>query len=256
MSEENEGQEENLEKIETVELSVIEDAAKQQGWSSDKGDLTPLEFLSKGREFRDRLYDTIRDLKQDNEKVYKIVADHISKQDEKDYESEQENIEGQIRQAADDGDSDKVIELTKKLPEKPEDKSEDKPVDPNIKNIDSWIAENKWFDENTDMKADALGFYQSEAAKLGTDTPSVILPKVLKRIQKEYPEKFTAENPNRDRESGADGDGRQKRLNKKGLSRADLTEDEDRHFDEFVKMGMKPEKLLETIHNGRIQRGE
>ena len=251
VSEEVVTEETQTKESQTIELSEIEGAARQQGWNPDKGELTALEFLSKGREFRDRLYDQIKDLRKDNEKVYGIVADHISKQDKKDHKTNQETIEGQIKEAVEEGDSNKVIELTKKIKPEPE-----KTEDPNLKEIDQFIADNSWYRDNSEMRADALGFYQSEAAKLGGDNPSIILPKVLARIKKEYPSKFTAENPNQKRVSGAETDGKKKTPKKEGLSRDDLTEDETRHLDDFIKMGMKEDKLLKSIHNARVQRGQ
>ena len=70
-----------------VPIADIEEAAAAQGWSPDKGELGALEFLSHGREFRDRLYNKVDKLERENTKVYDLVAQQITKQDVKDHKA-------------------------------------------------------------------------------------------------------------------------------------------------------------------------
>lgn len=249
MSEENQGQETDQNEIETIPKSDIETMASKQGWNPDKGDKTALEFLGDGREYRDRLYSKVEKAEKESAKAHSVIAEFITRQDKKDYENEKENVEGKIKNAADAGDSDKVLELTKKLPKEPAKKEDD----PNISIIDNWIVENKWFNESPKMKADALGFYQSETAQLGNEDPSVVLPIVLQRIKKEYPNKFTATKENENRGSGAEGSGKHKTSKKTGLTKADLTEEEAMHLDQFVASGISEEKLLKSISVARAE---
>ena len=234
----------------TVALSEIEEAATKQGWSPDKGELGALDFLSRGREFRDRLYDDVKELRKDNEKVYGIVAEHITNVQKKEYKEETATIEQQIREASEAGDTDKVIELTKKIPKEPEEVKGD-PV------VDSWVADNKWFNESQDMQDDAKGFYQTEVMKNnGVDNPAMILPRVEERIKKLYPDYFQPKNSNQERGSGAENKGKQSKGKTSGLTMDDLTEDEAKHIKDFVAMGMKEEKLLKSVENARLQRGQ
>lgn len=222
----------------------IESAAKEQGWSPDKGELGPLEFLAKGREFRDRLYDDVKELRKENSKLYDVVAKHITSQEKKDRVAKQADLEKQIETAVEAGDTDKVKELAKQTAQPVQET-----VDPNIQYINEWTTKNTWYASDPAMQADALGFYQAERQKLGRDDPTLILPKVEARIKKEYPTFFNASNPNREHNSSEKG-GKGKSV-KTGLTRDDLTEVEALHFDDFIKTGISEEKLLKTIERQR-----
>lgn len=235
-----------LEAPATVSMEQVEEAAREQGWSPDKGDLNALEFLAEGRKFRDRLTDQIKELKSENEKVYGMVAERFKREDVKDHAEQVQAIEAQIDEAISEGDVEKVRELRAKIPTAPV--APTNVPDPNIQFIETWKTQNKWFDENADMRDDALGFYQTEKLKLGEDNPSAILPKVQERIKKFYPEKFNLpDNPNAKRGADVATDGKKSQNKKGGLSRNDLTEDESAHFDQWIKMGMKEDKLLASI---------
>lgn len=223
----------------------IESAAKAQGWSPDKGELGPLEFLAKGREFRDRLYDDVKDLRKENAKLYDIVAKHITNQEKKDHEVKQADLEKQIEVATEAGDTAKVKELVKQVSKPPE------PIaDPNVEFINDWADKNKWYQTNAEMQADALGFYEAEKLRIGRDDPKVILPRVEERIKKIHSGYFTPNNPNRDH-NASDKGGNKSKPNKTGLTRDDLTEVEGRHFDDLVKTGISVDKLLKTIERQR-----
>jgi len=222
----------------------IENAAKEQGWSPDKGELGPLEFLAKGREFRDRLYDDVKELRKENSKLYDVVAKHITSQEKKEQVAQQADLDKQLETAVEAGDTAKVKELAKKTAP-PAQTVED----PNIQYINDWTTKNTWYTSDPVMQADALGFYQAERQKLGRDDPTLILPKVEARIKKEYPTFFNASNPNREHNSGEKG-GRGKGV-KTGLTRDDLSDAEAKHFDAFIKTGISEEKLLKTIERQR-----
>ena len=240
---------------ESVSMGEIEEAARQQGWSADKGELGPLEFLSKGREFRDKMFDEIRELRVDNQKAYDIVAEHITQQNKREHEVQQQSLEDQVREATENGDVDKVLELTKQIAATPAPAAPAKD-DPNMKVIDQWRTDNSWFTENSDMRDDALAFYQAEVNKLqGQDNPAEILPQVLERVKKVYPEKFDVANPNARRAAGVEKSGKISLGKKSGLSREDLTTDEGAHLDDYVKLGMKEEDLLKSIARQRASHG-
>ena len=239
--------------VENVPMTEIEQAASEQGWSPDKGDLSALDFLKNGRQFRDRLSDQVRDLRTDNEKLYGIVAENITEQRQERHQTQQQTVEEQIRAAAEDGDTEKVIELTKQIQPAPA------PVaapPPGVEYIRQWRADNTWFNENTEMQSDAQGFYQVEQNKMQESgqvpDPAIILPKVRARIERLYPAQFEVTNPNSGRGSGGETTGKLKAGGDSGaLKRSDLSEDEAAHLDEFIRMGMKEERLLQSIAKQR-----
>jgi len=257
MSEQQESQQESQEEPkqetqpETVSLEQVEAAAGEQGWDRE-GELGALDFLAKGRDFRDRMFDEIKELRSENEKVYGMVAEKFNQQEQKDHTTEVKTWQEQVDEAKTDGDMDKLETLYKAPPQRPKSTA----PDPNLQYIDTWRKDNKWFNEDADMRDDALGFYQAAKIKLGKDVPSEILPIVLKKMKKSFPDKFKAkESPNAERGAKVEKEGVKESGKTKGLQRKDLTADEGAHFDDFVEKGMKPERLLASIEKARARRG-
>jgi len=237
-----------------IPQSEIETAAKAQGWSPDGGELGALEFLQNGRVFRDRMSDEIKTLRNEQASMYGVVAEHLSRQDQQAYSAQRGSYEQQIDAAVESGDVEKVRQLRSQVPPPPP--AVPRP-DPNLAYIDQWRKTNTWFDSDQRMKDIALGFYQSEKLKSGTENPQAILPIVEQMVREAFPDKFQApSNPNAGRGAGAETGGKVTRGGKKGLSRSDLTEAEAAHIDDFVKMGMDETKLIASVVKGRSQRGQ
>jgi len=260
MSEEQQEETVPHETPETFTQADIEEAAASHGWSPDgaKGggkNKTAWEFLQDGRDIgvrkeNEALAAEMQALREENQKVYGMVAESITRSDEREFKTEVKSFEQQVAEAKESGDVDRVEELYKNPPRAPVQ------ADPNVQYIEDWKGKNKWFNENADMRDDAMGFYQAEKLKLGRDDPSAILPVVQKRIEKIHAKHFgTPENPNKDRGASVETDGVKATTKTKGLVKADLTEDEALHFDAFVKGGAKPEQLLKSIENARGARG-
>ena len=232
----------------TINLSDIEEAASKQGWKPD-GELGALEFLSKGSHFRDGLHKEIADLREDNQKAYGLMAEHIHDTKTEQFESTKDTIEARIREASEAGDTDKVIALSQELANT---KAPEKPADPKDAYIGGWMRDNSWFDENQQMGAVAKGLYLEEERKGVTD-PETILPVVEAQVKKLYPEYFNPENPNRKRAPAGEGGGNKRTPSGVTLKRSDLTEDEGRHFDQFIKGGAKEETLLASVAARRAE---
>lgn len=245
-----------------VPMDEIVQAAEAQGWSPDKGDLGPLEFLAKGREFRDRMYNEIKSLREDNDKAYKVISEFITEQKQEKTQSHEAQVKAAIREATENGEVERVEQLTDLLAKiRSEGQAEAaKPKPETQKNerlVQDWIGKNRWFNENAEMKDDAIGFYQAEIVKNGgVDDAAVILPKVEQRMRKLYKSYFEPQNPNRNRNAGAEGGGKQRAGKRSGLTRDDLTPAEAAHLDQFVQLGMKEDKLLRSIENERKRRGQ
>ena len=237
----------------TVEVKVIEDMARKQGWDPSKGPKTALEFLGDGQEYRDRLYKKLQKTEEKTEQLYAMMAEQVTSLQQEKAEAQRKSVEDQIKDAVDANDHDKVLELTKKL-NQPEPKVDPK-TDPNIEVVNEWQASQKWWGVNIEMTEDAVAFYKVEMDRMGVDDPKVILPKVEARLKKVHADYFKPANPNREHESGADTGNNANRSKGKGLSRADLTEVEARHLDQFIAGGADEKKLLEQIAKQRAARG-
>ncbi len=225
-------------------------AAKEQGWRED-GALPAHEFLIRGSQFHRDLKKTTDELRAENAKVYKVVAEHISSQQKREFERDSAAHSERIRAAAEQGNADEVLRLNAAAPKPPE------PVaDPGMEFTESWVGKNAWFNDNEEMKDDALGFYQTERLKLGRDDPAVILPKVEARIRKIHASYFKPpENPNRQRAGGGELGGKLRGHKGDSLSVDDLDSDEKAHFDQLKALGLDEGKMLKSIENLRKQRG-
>ena len=232
------------------------EAAKEQGWRED-GELDALEFLKRGSEFHKDLKRTVDELKRQNETLYKVVAEDITSNKQREHQATVGSLKEQIREAAEAGDSARVLALTEQMQGLKAPEPVTLPNDPNTEIMDAWVQKNPWFQANKEMNADALGFYLSEKERLGVDDPAQILPKVEARIKKEYSDYFTPKNPNRERAAGEPGNGRTPKQTRthKGLSRDDLDEDEKRHFDQFLANGLDEKALLKAVEEQRASRG-
>jgi hypothetical protein len=244
---------EPTESPETVEMSVIEETAKQQGWSPDKGDLNALEFLGKGREFRDNLYNEVKGLRTENQKVYGLIADNITQQNKTTYDNDIDAWEAKIDAATEDGNVDEARQLRRNPPATPA--PQEVVVDPKMTFIEDWTKDNTWFETDPELRKVALGFYQAEKIdNNNVDDPTAILPKVRAQMEKLFEAKINpkaAENTNKDRESGSEKGGKSKRSKGGGLTRGDLTEEEGRHIDQLVASGLDEKKLMKSIEENR-----
>ena len=129
----------------TVDMSVIEETARQQGWAPDKGDLGALEFLGKGRDFRDNLYNEVKELRAENKKVYGMVAESITKQEKVVYENDFDEWEAKIDAATGDGDVELARNLRRNPPQTPPPQQVE---DPNMTFIEEWKEDNDWFEND------------------------------------------------------------------------------------------------------------
>lgn len=219
----------------------IEEAAKEQGWRPN-GELDAFEFVKRGSQFHRDLKGQVDELKAENRKIYKIVADNITGAQKRDYDREKREHDERLRAAVETGDAEGALKLAENVPQPP------LPIyNPKMAQVESWAKSQKWFNENEDMADDALAFYQVEIKKNGgIDDPDVILPKVEARIKRTYQEYFKPENPNR-QQRGAGEPGGKLKTGKTGPTIDDLTEEERAHIADFVKMGMKEDKLIANV---------
>jgi len=239
-----EGQVENTEVGEQT-TSSIEDRAREQGWRPKEefdGDpskwVSAETFVAKG-ELIDRIESLGKKLK-DSEKTIKMLSEHHTKVKESEFKRAVEFLKSQKKAAYESGDVDKIIELDDKIAEvrdtqkaqKQQEQVNDTPESHPA--FQSWASENKWYETDSEMRADADAFGEAYARNNQDKTPQEVLEYVTKKIKKAYPEKFT--NPNRNKPTGVEsGSG-----TRQGSSRDTftLTEEETRVMNTFTRNGI------------------
>ena len=237
------------------QVSSIEDRAREQGWRpKEEFDGEPSKwvsaetFVAKG-ELIDRIESLGKKLK-DSEKTIKMLSEHHAKVKDSEFKRAVEFLKSQKKLAYESGDVDKIIELddkiaevrdTQKAQKQQEAVNETPEVHPAFQ---SWVSENKWYEKNTEMRADADAFGEAYARNNPDKTPADVLEYVAKKIRKAYAEEF--QNPNRNRPSGVEGGSG----NRQGVSRDSftLTEEETRVMNTFVRNGvMEKEDYIKQV---------
>ena len=237
------------------QTSSIEDRAREQGWrpkeefDGDPGKWVSAEtFVAKG-ELIDRIEQLGKKLK-DSEKTIKMLSEHHTKVKESEFKRAVEFLKSQKKLAYENGDVDKIIELDDKIAEVRETQKAQK-VQEEVNEtpeshpaFQSWVSENKWYEQDKEMRSDADAFGEAYARNNPDKTPQEVLEYVTKKIKKAYAEKFT--NPNRSKPSGVEGgSGTRQATSRDTIS---LTEEETRVMNTFVRNGImtKDEYLKEV----------
>ena len=242
---------------EAVPLSEIEEWAAAQGWEKE-GRLSAKDYMKNGKwlDSRHDMRGEIRDLKRVQTDTYNQVAQFINKQQERDSGQNVAAYDRAIRTATAEGDTERAVDLAGKKAQiakpQPVPLMEQEPeVTPDQETVTTWIAKQSYWQTNDVMQNAALKLYEQEVYNAGgTDNPTAIFPKVEARMKEEFPQYFGKQN--RDMGTAASDAGKAtKGVTGGGLKRGDLTESEGHHFDQFKKMGMKEDKLLQSIADAR-----
>lgn len=222
----------------------IEDRAREQGWRPKEefeGDpskwVSAETFVAKG-ELIERIESLGKKLK-DADKTIKMLTEHHSKVKESEFKRAVEFLKSQKKVAFENGDVDKIIEIDEKIAEVKETQKAQKQQEqvnnetPEVHpDFTSWVSENKWYNKNSEMRADADAFGEAYARNNPNKTPAEVLEYVSTKIKKAYPEEFS--NPNRNRPSSVEGGSgtRQASSSSGGFS---LTEEETKVMHNFVR---------------------
>lgn len=235
---------------ENNDVQTTEDIARASGWKPKEeyaGDpakwVSAETFVAKG-ELIERIESLGKKLK-DSEKTIKLLTEHHNKVKESEFKRAVEFLKQQKKQAYESGDVDKIIELDDKIAEIKETQKAQKDAfaeDTKGSGVDpaftSWVSENKWYDINSEMKADADAFGEAYYRNNPEKTPAEVLEFVTKKIKKAYPEVF--QNQNRNRPSAVEGGTNGGRANTK-KDNFDLTDEERSVMRTFVKQGVMTE---------------
>jgi len=234
----------SAEQVESTPQTSIEDTAREQGWKPKEefdGDgskwVSAETFVAKG-ELIDRIEALGKKLKN-SEQTIKMLSEHHTKVKESEFKRAVDFLKSQKKAAYESGDVDKIIELDDKIAEvretqKAQVAQEAVNAQPETHpDFTSWVSENKWYDKNSEMRADADTFGEAYARNNRDKTPMEVLEYVTKKIKKAYPEEFT--NPNRSRPSGVEGGGQRQGGSRDSFT---LTEEETRVMNTFTRNGV------------------
>jgi len=237
----------------------VERQALAQGWVPEdqyegtKKWRTAEEFLDRGELFA-KIDDATRKNKQLEATMYELKK-HLKNVRETEFKRALDQLRQEKREALADGDADKLIEIDEKIADTKAAQVQEvarieatpQVVPPNPA-FQVWVNRNQWYTENRLMKAaaDAVG---DDLVAQGIKDPVQILQEVERRIKKEFPHQF--KNPNRDKPGAVEGGGTGR--SGKSSDSFQLTDDEVRAMNKFVKAGVLTKE--EYIADIKAQRG-
>lgn len=188
------------------EITPVVQEALDQGWVPKEefdGDLERWvdagEFVRRGELFR-KIESQSKDMK-DMRRALSEMAKHNSKIAEVEYARAIADLKSAKKEALAEGDYDRVeqiedrIDLTKEQQRVAQVQAVQAAIPQDVHpELKSWMAQNSWYESNTDMR-DYADFIGGKLA--GTGSPSEVLKEVSKRVKEHFKEKFS--NPNRTR---------------------------------------------------------
>lgn len=207
------------------EYTEAEIEAMEHGWNPEgvegKRTLTAEEFLD-----RQPLYDEQKRLKKEIRELKKGMSAVLEMQEqvrERDRAALIAELNAQKINALENDDYDRVIAIDDQIAEE---RATAKANPPNNAAFESWVEDNEWYHQDTEMKkyADTIGagYYQNNP-----DTPMEdIYEFVAKEVKARFPEKFG--NVNRSKPTPVEGARRGRAGAKSKHTARDLSEDERR----------------------------
>jgi hypothetical protein len=228
------------------QFTEIEQRAADQGWRpKDEWDGEPDDWRT-AREFLDRgeFFKKIDDQNRTIKELRKTQADfarHYERMKKTEFERAIETLKSQKKQALQENDVDSVMDIEDKIDKTKEAmKNIEVPEVPNNVAAElnpifvAWKERNSWYDTNKAMKAyaDTIG------TSITGMSPTDLLAEVERQVKEEFAHKF--KNPNRQK-PGSVEDGGAKGTSKRESS-FQLTEDERRAMQRFVRQGILTEE--------------
>lgn len=250
---------------------TVEAAARKKGWKPleelpeefDQEDWVPAkEFLG-----RQKLFDKIGDLKSDLyrqrqkfEGDMKNISAYISQIKELEYKRAVEDLKVQRKLAMQDGNADAVEAVEQKLDQVKEEHSKatqersqqaqrtDGTPSPEFQ---QWHSENNWFNKDLEMTQDAVAIGTGHAAANPNLSQKQVLDYVTTKIKKMYPDKFEAPRQRQEAVEVETGNGGSRPVQstakgKKGLTVADLNDDQRKIMKAIVQRGALKEKAAKN----------
>lgn len=186
--------------------------AAEKGWKPlDQYDGDETDWVD-AKEFlgRQKLYDRIDDLKKTISKQTKafqqdmqVVVSNMSKIKEQEYKKALSSLEKQRKDAVEQQDIEAVVAVSKEIEELKEERVEQKAAlkegaqttGEGTPEFLEWQAQNKWFNDNQEMRQDAINYGIGYAAGNPNKTQMEVLEFVTKKMKRMYPEEFEKKGP-------------------------------------------------------------
>jgi len=184
---------------EAPEVSEVEQKAIDMGWNPEgvegKKNLTPEEFVD-----RKALYDDLHSLKRQNKQLRGDI-DNINKYQEDIRADERkkvvEELKTQKREALDDGDHERVVEIDEKLNDERDKAKEEKVTPKTNEDFDVWVTNNPWYQDDKELREEADIYGEVYWTKNPTKTRDEVYKAVATHIKRSFKDKFG--NSNRDK---------------------------------------------------------
>jgi len=191
---------------ESPEYSDIEAQAIEKGWKPEgvegKRNLSAEEFLD-----RQTLYDDLHSVKRKNKRLENDLQNVIKYQDQI-RADERKKVMAELklrkREALDEGDHDRVIEIDEQIAEEREKAKEDKKQSSSSVNEDFeiWVADNSWYNTDDELRAEADVYGEVYWNKNPTKTRDEVYKAVSAYIKRSFSDKF--ENTRRSKPAAVD----------------------------------------------------
>jgi hypothetical protein len=247
---------------EAPQLSEVEQRALEQGWMPKEKWVEagkPEEEHRSAKEFIDRtdLYKRIEHLNRDNKELRKAVTDlmdHNRRMDKVAYDRALESLKGAKKQALEDGDADRVIEIDDQLIDLKQAQKNAPAAQPEAPGMppefQSWVSRNKWYDTDTELRSDADAAGLAYKRNNIHASPQEVLDYVEKFIRKANPDRFPKKVVPPSPEAGD-------RAANKPAPRGDvsLNEDETRAMKRFARLGVMTETEYKAQIKAQRERG-
>lgn len=190
-----------------IQSQKAHERAQEKGWKPlEEYDGDPADWVD-AKEFlgRQKLYDRINDLKSTVSKQTRAfqqdmnsVLQNMSKVREQEFKKAVNLLEKQRKDAAEAGDVDAVVSVSKEIETLKEEKAEEKAsvkeaattTGEATPELLEWQATNPWFQKNSEARTDAINIGVGHAANNPNKTQMEVLQYVTKSIKRMYPEEF------------------------------------------------------------------
>lgn len=246
---------------ENKEVSPIEQRAMEEGWVPQEEWQGEPDAWRPAKEFLDRgeLFRKIDELKNENKRIRQSTEElkkHHDRVKQLAYEEALRDLKKEKKQALQDGDVDRVIEIDDKIAETREKQNKEEvqpqpvaqPQGPAPEFV-RWEARNTWYKTDRAMKAVADEIAR-DLVNRGESDVTRILTEVDKEIRKAFPQKF--ENPNRQKAGAVEGTPSTRPSKEEEVY---MTDAEKRIMNRILATGVDKKKYLEEFKAIR-SRGE
>ena len=192
-------------------------------------------------EFNDRgeLFEKIEELgkkAKNAQKALDQLSEHHKKVKEVEYNRALNTLKQQKKAALEDGDADALIAIDDKIADvKEQRRVETAPQNSEVPvELEQWVSKNKWYEQKSEMAADADAIGISYKAKFPDKSMKEVLTHVENQIKKLYPDEF--ENPNKPKTGLVESSSTTKTTRSSGGFQ--LTDEEERVARNFERQGI------------------